>query len=104
MQTTEYYSRIMEELRRAETQISDQAAEQLVNGILESKKVFAAGAGRSGLMGKSFIMRLMHMGLDAYVVGETVTGTFEKDDILIIGSGSGETKSLISMAEKAKAI
>jgi 6-phospho-3-hexuloisomerase len=104
MQTTEYYSTIMEELRRAENQISDQAAEQLVNGMLESKKVFAAGAGRSGFMGKSFIMRLMHMGLDAYVVGETVTGTFEKDDILIIGSGSGETKSLISMAEKAKAI
>ncbi|MCG6198002.1 SIS domain-containing protein, partial [Anoxybacillus sp. LAT_38] len=40
----------------------------------------------------------------AYVVGETVTPTFEKDDLLIIGSGSGETKSLVSMATKAKSI
>ena len=55
-------------------------------------------------MGKSFAMRMMHMGIDAYVIGETVTPNFEKDDILIIGSGSGETKSLVSMAEKAKSI
>ncbi len=72
----------MGKLSRAKNQISDQAAEHLVNGILESQKVFTVGAGRSGLMGKSFIMRLMHMGLDAYAVGETVTSTFEKDDIL----------------------
>ncbi|MCH6269264.1 6-phospho-3-hexuloisomerase, partial [Neobacillus citreus] len=47
---------------------------------------------------------LMHMGLDAYVVGETVTPSLQEDDILIIASGSGETKSLVSMAEKAKSI
>merc|ERR1712093_748806 len=55
-------------------------------------------------MAKSFAMRMMHMGFDAYVIGETVTPTFEKDDILIIGSGSGETKSLVMIAEKAKTI
>ena len=55
-------------------------------------------------MAKSFVMRLMHMGLDAFVVGETVTPSLEEDDILIIASGSGETKSLVSMAEKAKTI
>lgn len=44
------------------------------------------------------------MGIDSYVIGETVTPNFEKEDILIIGSGSGETKSLVSMAEKAKSI
>ncbi|PLR79922.1 6-phospho-3-hexuloisomerase, partial [Bacillus canaveralius] len=79
-------------------------AERLVDRILESKKVFVAGAGRSGFMAKSFVMRMMHMGLDAYVVGETVTPSLEKEDILIIGSGSGETKSLVAMAEKATSI
>ena len=44
------------------------------------------------------------MGIDAYVVGETVTANLEKDDLLIIGSGSGETKTLVSIAEKAKSI
>ncbi|RFU65319.1 6-phospho-3-hexuloisomerase [Peribacillus glennii] len=104
MQTTDYLAEILKELGRSTALISDDEAEKLVNAILESKKIFVAGAGRSGFMGKSFAMRMMHMGLDAYVVGETVTANFEKDDILIIGSGSGETKSLVTMAEKAKSI
>ena len=55
-------------------------------------------------MGKSFVMRMMHMGIDAYVVGETVTANLEKDNLLIIGSGSGETQSLVAMTKKAKSI
>ncbi|PLT31441.1 6-phospho-3-hexuloisomerase [Peribacillus deserti] len=104
MQTTQYLAEIIKELNRTVKLIADEEAEKLVNGILESEKVFVAGAGRSGLMGKSFAMRMMHMGIDAYVIGETVTPNFEKDDILIIGSGSGETKSLVSMAANAKNI
>ncbi|GEN32676.1 3-hexulose-6-phosphate isomerase [Aneurinibacillus danicus] len=104
METTQYVDKIIRELSQTVDLISNEEAEKLVNGILESKKIFVAGAGRSGLMSKSFAMRMMHMGLDAYVVGETVTPNLEKDDILIIGSGSGETKSLVSMAEKAKSL
>lgn len=104
MQATRYLAEIIEELKRTVDFIADEEAEKLVNGILESKKIFVAGAGRSGFMVKSFAMRMMHMGLDAHVVGETVTPNLEKGDMLIIGSGSGETKSLVSMAEKAKNI
>jgi 6-phospho-3-hexuloisomerase len=104
MTTVKYAAEIVKELNRTIDQLSEAEAEKLVDRILESKKVFVAGAGRSGFMAKSFVMRLMHMGLDAFVVGETVTPSLEEDDILIIASGSGETKSLVSMAEKAKAI
>ncbi|KAB7706734.1 6-phospho-3-hexuloisomerase [Bacillus aerolatus] len=104
MQTTQYLNEIIKELSNTTALISDEESEKLVDYILESKKIFVAGAGRSGFMGKSFAMRMMHMGLDSYVVGETVTANLEEDDILIIGSGSGETKSLVSMAEKAKSI
>ncbi|MET1178311.1 6-phospho-3-hexuloisomerase [Peribacillus simplex] len=104
MQTTQYLAEILKELNHSADLIADEEAEKLVNGILESKKVFVAGAGRSGFMAKSFAMRMMHMGIDSYVIGETVAPNFEKEDILIIGSGSGETKSLVSMAEKAKSI
>lgn len=104
MHTTQYLAEILKELNHSADLISDEEAEKLVNGILESKKVFVAGAGRSGFMAKSFAMRMMHMGIDSYVIGETVTPNFEKEDILIIGSGSGETKSLVSMVEKAKSI
>ncbi|TXC91329.1 6-phospho-3-hexuloisomerase [Metabacillus litoralis] len=104
MKTTQLLAEILKELENSSQLISDEEAERLVEEILESKKVFVAGAGRSGFMAKSFAMRMMHMGFDAYVIGETVTPTFEKDDILIIGSGSGETKSLVMIAEKAKTI
>jgi 6-phospho-3-hexuloisomerase len=104
MTTVKYASEIVKELNRTINLIAEDEAEKLVERILESKKVFVAGAGRSGFMAKSFVMRLMHMGIDAFVVGETVTPSLEEDDILVIASGSGETKSLVSMAEKAKTI
>ena len=104
MQTTQYLAEIIKELNQTVDLIADEEAEKLVNKILESKKIFVAGAGRSGFMVKSFAMRMMQMGFDAFVVGETVTPNLEADDILIIGSGSGETKGLVSMAEKAKSL
>lgn len=104
MMTNAYTAEIMNELNRTVQLISEEESERLTNAILESKKIFVAGAGRSGLMSRAFAMRLMHMGFVAYVVGETVTPGLEQEDILIIGSGSGETKSLVSMAEKAKSL
>lgn len=104
METTYYLSTIINELRHTVNQISDTEAESLVNAMTTSSKVFVAGAGRSGLMAKSFAMRMMHMGVNSYVVGETVTPNVEQNDLLIISSGSGETKSLVSMAEKAKSL
>ena len=73
MQTTQYLAEVVQELNQTVHLIRDSEAEKLMNQILESKKIFVAGAGRSGLMGKSFVMRMMHIGIDAYVVGETLT-------------------------------
>lgn len=99
-----YFSQVIDELSKTVQSIPDEASEALLNQIVQSKKIFVVGAGRSGLMGKAFVMRMMHMGLDAYVVGETVTANLEKGDLLIIGTGSGETKTLIPIAEKAKSL
>ncbi|WP_409344338.1 6-phospho-3-hexuloisomerase [Paenibacillus sp. MBLB4367] len=104
MKTTAYAAEIVKELHDSIERIAEEDAEKLADGILRSGKVFVAGAGRSGLMGRAFAMRLMHSGIDAYVVGETVTPGIGENDLLIIGSGSGETKSLVSMAQKAKGL
>ncbi|MCM3600432.1 6-phospho-3-hexuloisomerase [Robertmurraya korlensis] len=102
MNITQYLKEVVQELSKTVDLIPELEADKLLHTILESKKIFVTGAGRSGLMGKSFAMRMMHMGLDAYVVGETVTANLEQGDLLIIGSGSGETNTLIPIAEKAK--
>lgn len=104
MKTTQYLAEVIEELNQTIHLINDAEAEKLVQQIFASRKIFVAGAGRSGLMGKAFVMRMMHMGIDAYVVGETVTANLEKGDLLILGSGSGETKTLVAIAEKAKSL
>ncbi|WP_223636617.1 6-phospho-3-hexuloisomerase [Planococcus sp. 4-30] len=104
MNTTGFADEILAELKQTLTSIDEEQAEKLVTGILQAKKVFVAGGGRSGFMAKAFVMRMMHVGLDAYVVGETVTPNLETDDLFIVGSGSGETQSLAAMTQKAKAI
>ncbi|MFC4022266.1 6-phospho-3-hexuloisomerase [Oceanobacillus longus] len=104
MQTIAYTKEILAELSRTIERMDDAEAEKLVDGMQRANKIFVAGSGRSGLMAKAFAMRMMHVGLDPYVVGETITPNLEANDMLIIGSGSGETKSLLSMAEKATSI
>ena len=104
MNTQAYISQILNELSETMGHICNDSAEKLADAILAAETTFVAGAGRSGLAMKSFAMRLMHMGFDTYVVGETVTPSITNKDVLLIGSGSGSTSSLVVNANKADAI
>jgi len=84
--------------------ISDEEVESLIREILNAKRVYVMGAGRSGLVAKAFAMRLMHLGLTSYVVGETVTPALNPGDLMVVFSGSGETKTVADIAESGKSI
>jgi len=84
--------------------ISDQATEKFIRELLNAKRVYVIGAGRSGLVAKAFAMRLMHLGLQAYVVGETITPALNRGDVIVIFSGSGRTNTVADLAETAKQI
>ncbi|MGV2884035.1 6-phospho-3-hexuloisomerase [Paenibacillus taichungensis] len=101
MSTGQYAVDILKELERTLSEIDDSEMQAMAEHILAAEQVFVAGAGRSGLMGKAFAMRLMQMGLRVYVVGETVTPGISPKDFLLLCSGSGETGSLAEMAQKA---
>ncbi|WP_248924010.1 6-phospho-3-hexuloisomerase [Paenibacillus hamazuiensis] len=73
-------------------------------GIKGAARIFVAGEGRSGLMGKAFAMRLMHAGFNAYVIGETITPSIEPGDVLVAISGSGTTEAVLLYANQAKKI
>ncbi|MEY2701035.1 MAG: 6-phospho-3-hexuloisomerase [Pseudomonadota bacterium] len=68
----------------------------------KAKRVFIAGAGRSGLVGRFFAMRLMHAGYEVFVVGEIVTPSIRSGDLLVVISGSGETETMLAFTKKAK--
>lgn len=104
MNVIEVSNRILEDLRDIVNQVDESQAEALMKEIRQADKIFVAAAGRSFLMMKAFAMRLMHMGLKVYVVGETVTPAIGPEDLLIVGSGSGGTATIKVMAEKAKKI
>jgi 6-phospho-3-hexuloisomerase len=91
-------------IRAIANTISDNDVEKLLAELLRAKRIYVIGAGRSGLVAKAFAMRLMHLGLQAYVVGETITPAMNAGDVMVIFSGSGRTKTVADIAETAKDI
>ena len=72
--------------------------------ILQAPHLFLGGTGRSGLCMRAFAMRLMHLGLSVHVLGDVTTPGITENDLLLIGSGSGRTTSLVQVATLAKAL
>ena len=99
---------IIEGVRDALASLDPQEVESFISLLGEARtkgfKVLVVGAGRSGFVARAFAMRLMHLGLNVYVVGETITPSIEKGDILIAISGSGTTSMVLAAAEAAKAL
>ena len=94
--------RILSEVADCVRQTSTESLIQAAALMESSPRIFVAGAGRSGLCMRAFGMRLMHLGKTVYVVGETITSSIAATDLLILGSGSGRTASLLTMAEQAQ--
>src|SRR5512147_2828879 len=94
-------AQVLSEITTCLGRISAESLVQAGELIGEASRVFVTGAGRSGLCMKAFGMRLMHMGMTVHVVGETTTPGIMTGDLLVIGSGSGKTASLLAMAEQA---
>ena len=104
MNNRDYASVVLNELHHTLSRIDIQKANEFVELVDQAQEVFCAGAGRSGFQVKGFAMRLMHMGISSYVVGETCTPNIRENGLLVICSGSGETKSLVNHANKAKEV
>ena len=95
-------SKILSELTEVNNQLNTSDIYKLIDLIDISNHIYLTGAGRSGLMIRSFANRLLHLGYNISVVGEISSPHTHPGDLLLISSGSGETKSLISQAEIAK--
>ncbi len=76
----------------------EEETSKFVDYIIESKKIFIYGVGRSGLIGKAFAIRLVQMGLEVFFVGETITPIVEEGNLVVIVSYTGETMSAIQTA------
>lgn len=102
MDYKEGVEQILNEIRLCLNQVEEEAICCAAQMIISANRVFVEGTGRSGLAAAAFAMRLSQMEIVTYVVAETTTPSIQEGDLFIICSGSGETKSLIEHAYKAK--
>lgn len=95
---------VLTENKQVLQKVSYPVVAQLGQAIADAQRIFVAGEGRSGLVIRMVAMRLMHLGCQVHVVGETTTPAIKPGDLLIDCSGSGSTDHVLSDAQKAKEI
>jgi 6-phospho-3-hexuloisomerase len=97
---------LVESVRESLCRVDLAQVEKMVAELLAStnRRILVFGAGRSGLIGRAFAMRLMHLGFHVYVMGETITPSIGKGDLIIALSGSGTTKLVVTVAEIGKTV
>jgi len=100
------FNEILESVKQSVSNVPNDQIGKMIEMMLEAQnhRLMVIGVGRSGLIGRSFAMRLMHLGFNVHVMGETITPAIGKDDLIIAISGSGATKLAITAAEIAKEV
>jgi 6-phospho-3-hexuloisomerase len=97
-------SEVVEEIRRVIDAVDPVALAALLAAAGQARRLFFSGQGRSGLVARAVAMRWMHLGVTAYVVGETVTPAIGGDDLLVCLSASGRRAAPLAHAGTARAV
>lgn len=93
---------VLDEIRNALAGVDIDAANKLVEDILAADAVFLTGVGRVMMSLQAFCKRLSHLGINAHCVGDITEPAIKEKDILIVGSGSGESIVPVAIAKKAR--
>ncbi|MCC6010733.1 MAG: hypothetical protein LM588_07105, partial [Fervidicoccaceae archaeon] len=75
---------IIDNLKVNSDTVDMQVIEKIADEIIARKRVFVYGAGRSGLVAKAFAQRLMHIGIESYVIGETINPSVKPGNIVLL--------------------
>jgi 6-phospho-3-hexuloisomerase len=82
--------------------LASDTGERLCNELLKARRIACYGVGREGLMMKALCMRLMHVGLDAHVVGDMTTPPIGPGDLLLVSAGPGEFSTVLALMTVAR--
>ena len=93
---------VIAELDRTLKSIDPAQLERLRDEILNADQVFFVGVGRVMLALQCVCKRLAHLGIRAHYVGEITEPAITKNDLLIVGSGSGGSLFPLGIAKKAR--
>jgi len=93
---------IVDENTRLLAQVEAEQVLRFAECLERAKRVFCGAQGRSGNILRCFCIRLMHLGYEGYFAGETITPRMGKNDMIVVLSGSGETRCTVEMARMAR--
>lgn len=95
---------VIDECNLALTKIDEKKIDELIDYLFNADKVFFIGVGRVKLELEAFAKRLAHLGIKTHIVGDINEPAMTDRDILIVGSGSGESLIPVAIARKAKSL
>lgn len=93
---------VLAEINEVMGEVDEAQLQNALPYFQKNQRIFVIGAGRSGFQAKGFAMRLMHIGYQDYVMGETITPSIKAGDTWVAISGSGTTKSIVADTQQAK--
>jgi len=91
-------SYIVNQVQKVLERVNAEVIEEIVSSIISANGIYIYGVGRSGIVGKSFAVRMVQMGLKVHFVGEITTPIVGEGDLVIIVSNTGETMSAVQTA------
>lgn len=91
------------EVGEALGRIPPETAEELCAELEAARRIACYGVGREGLMVRALCMRLMHVGLDAHVVGDMTTPPLGPGDLLLASAGPGSFSTVLALLGVARA-
>lgn len=93
---------ILEELHTSLGAVKAEEVDRFIEEITGARRVFFIGVGRVQLSLKAMAKRFFHLGIQTHIVGDITEPAITERDILIVGSGSGESKVPVAIAQIAK--
>lgn len=93
---------VLDELKRTLDSVDPASVEKLAHAVQEADQVFFVGVGRVLLSLQCVCKRLAHLGIKTHYVGEITEPAITKNDLLIVGSGSGASLFPLGIAKKAR--
>jgi 6-phospho-3-hexuloisomerase len=98
----EHWNLILTEISAALESVDPAQVQLLVEAMLKAGTLFFTGVGRVALSLQAMVKRLNHLGFSAWFVGDLAEPAASAGDLLVVGSGSGESVVPVAIAKVAK--
>lgn len=93
---------ILGEIGTALAAVDETQVQDLLAALLDAEQVFVIGVGRVMLSLQAWAKRLNHLGVPTHCVGDINEPAITEHDLLIVGSGSGESAVPVAIAGLAR--